>query len=292
MVAPQLYYRLTVTVLLLFACHQRAAAQTTLYLDQPGETAEAPDVRLRDDHNGRMYRVGRPYLTVFKPPEGVPLRGAAVICPGGGYGYLSMDKEGEEVARWLSRNGFVGMALGYRLPHEGQIETGIPLPQRDGLAGLRRARHLMDSLGIAPDKLLVVGFSAGGHLASSLVQLAEDTLQPNASILVYPVISMRDGIGHRGSREKLLGQTPTEEILARYSTDERIAAGYPPTLLVHATDDRTVPVENSLRYYEGLRAHGVPAALYVTERGGHGFGIRRNLGWTEAALAWLERQGF
>jgi acetyl esterase/lipase len=137
-----------------------------------------------------------------------------------------------------------------------------------------------------------MGFSAGGHLASSLVQLAEPGLRPNASVLVYPVISMREGIAHEGSKRKLLGTEPTDDLIAEYSTDENVTPDHPPTLLVHSTDDAVVPVENSLRYYEALREHGVPAALLIPERGGHGFGQRADLGWTEATMAWLVRQGF
>jgi acetyl esterase/lipase len=215
-----------------------------------------------------------------------------VICPGGGYGYLSMTKEGERVGQWLAENGFVGMVLGYRLPHEGKTLDGVPLPQRDGLAGLRHARRLMDSLNVGADKLVVMGFSAGGHLAASLVQLADAELRPNASVLVYPVISMREGTTHGGSRRQLLGANPTGEEIAAYSTDENIGADFPPTLLVHSTDDRAVPVENSLQYYAGLRRHGIRAALLVLERGGHGYGLRPDLGWTDATLAWLARQNF
>jgi acetyl esterase/lipase len=215
-----------------------------------------------------------------------------VICPGGGYSNLSITKEGERIGEWLAEHGFVGMVLAYRLPHEGEIIDNVPLSQRDGLAGLRETRRLMDSLKVGEDKLVIMGFSAGGHLASSLVQLAEPGLRPNASVLVYPVISMREGIAHEGSKRKLLGTEPTDDLIAEYSTDENVTPDHPPTLLVHSTDDAVVPVENSLRYYEALREHGVPAALLIPERGGHGFGQRADLGWTEATMAWLVRQGF
>jgi acetyl esterase/lipase len=289
---PRLSESLFILAVYLLVLHPRPAAQTMLYLDIPTGNSVEPIIRTDNGGDRRIDRVGQPYLQLFSPPEGEDLRGAALICPGGGYSYLSVTKEGEDVAAWLAENGFVGLVLGYRLPHEQPAREGIPVAQRDGLAGILRARSVMDSLGIDAHKLIVIGFSAGGHLAASLVQLAQADLRPNASVLIYPVISMREEVTHGGSRRQLLGEAPTEEMIARYSTDEHVKADYPPTLLVHSSDDRVVPVANSLSYYRALQGQGVRAALLILERGNHGYGMRADLGWTEATMAWLSRQGF
>lgn len=286
------YYLLRLLVLLFLIKFTALNAQTTLYL-WPENGASLP-VEKRTDNIGhvRIDRVGRPFLRVYEPNDGVEARGVVLICPGGGYGYLSITKEGDEVAEWLSGSGFLAVVLGSRLPHEAPTEDGWPVSQRDGLRGIELLREMMNEKDITQDKLIVMGFSAGGHLAASLVQASRPQQRPSALILVYPVISMDIGITHAGSRRRLIGEDPSEHMIARFSLEKGVKEHFPPTFLVHSTDDTAVPIENSLVYFEALRRVGVPAALYAPESGGHGFGLRPDLGWTESALAWLNRQGF
>jgi len=229
---------------------------------------------------------------------------AVVICPGGGYAGLSMEKEGVEVAEWMNGRGVAAFVLRYRC---GGGANQQPVPLSDAQRALRIVRSRADQWQIDPQRIGILGFSAGGHLASTAATMfdpgqpdADDLIErqssrPDFAVLVYPVISMRSGVTHGGSRHNLLGERADIALVANWSTDERVDVDTPPTFLVHASDDLAVPVKNSLLFYEALVNHGVVAELHVYEQGGHGFGMLRGDRpadqWPTLLQPWLRGQG-
>jgi acetyl esterase/lipase len=227
--------------------------------------------------------VTAPTLSIFRARE--PDGSALLIVPGGGYALIVVDHEGWESARWFSRQGPTVYVMTYRLPHQGW-DAGADAPLQDAQRAIRLIRARAERDRIDADRVAVLGFSAGGHLAGSLATRfvedayapvdAADTLsaRPNAAVLLYPVVTMREPYVHMGSRQNLIGGSPPDETIARYSLETAPPADTPPTLLIHAGDDTAVPVENSLLLYSALRDAGVPVAMHVFEKGGHGFGMR------------------
>jgi acetyl esterase/lipase len=243
-----------------------------------------------------------PTLTPFFPEEGKRNGAAIVICPGGGYRGLAMQKEGLEVAEWLRSKGIVGVVLRYRC---GGGKNQQPVPLEDARRAIRTVRANADRWGVDPDRVGILGFSAGGHLASTAATMFEEgahtedpidqmSSRPDFAVLVYPVITFVDESMHRGSRDNLLGPDASEKLAAEWSTDRRVNERTPPTFLVHAGDDKGVPVENSLLFYQALVARGVPAELHVYEVGGHGFGMFRDDRpadeWPEQLQRWLQQR--
>lgn len=260
-----------------------------------------------DAERSNRWAVGMtdPVMTVYQPEAERATGSAVAVFPGGGYGGLAIDKEGHFVARWLSDRGVVGVVVPYRC---GGGENRHPTPQADAARAVRWIRASVDRLGVDPQRVGVLGFSAGGHLAASTATLAGSTApaetdtelaaqsaRPDFAVLVYPVISMREGVGHSGSRKKLLGKNPSADQIAKLSADEQVTADTPPTLLIHAIDDQAVPVENSQRFYEACRKQGVPVEMHLYEAGGHGFGMWGGPGsvsrWPDALEAWLVGRG-
>lgn len=244
--------------------------------------------------------IGEPLMTVFRPAR--PKGAAALIAPGGGYIRVVIDKEGFEIARRLTAAGVTAYVLRYRLPKEGWASPA-DVPLQDA----QRAIRLIRAAG--HPRVLALGCSAGGHVAASLATGharrayrpvdADDDLsaRPDLCAFLYPVIDMARPFAHAGSREALLGSTPTPEVEARYSPHRHVTPDAPPTFLVHAADDASVPFENTLAYLAALRTVGVPAEAHVFEEGGHGFGIRLAEGkpaaaWPDLLLAWLGRRDF
>ncbi len=248
-----------------------------------------------------------PTLTVFLPPDS-PLTPtpAIVICPGGGYAKLSMETEGVNEAKWFRERGVAAFVLKYRLPVNGYRH---PVPLLDAQRAIRLVRAHAAEWKINPANVGVMGFSAGGHLASTLdthfdagnAQAADpvdkQSCRPDFAVLVYPVISMKDGITHQGSKHNLLGPNPDPALVENLSNESQVTTQTPPTLLVHAADDGAVPIENSRLMYAALQKAGVPSALQEYPRGGHGFGFGPNQknappGWLDKAYDWLKAQGF
>lgn len=252
-----------------------------------------------------MERITRsPAITPFIPEPDKRGGAAVVICPGGGYAGLAMEKEGLEVARWMQARGVAGVVLRYRC---GGGKNQQPVPLQDAQRAIRLVRSHAAEWGVDPERVGILGFSAGGHLASTAATMFDDG-DPNAAdavdklssrpvfaVLVYPVISMKDGVTHAGSRQNLLGRDAGDDLVERWSSDRQITDKTPPTFLVHASDDTAVPVKNSLLFYEALVAHKVPAELHVYEIGGHGFGMLRGDRpadhWPELLEPWLKSHG-
>jgi acetyl esterase/lipase len=225
----------------------------------------------------------KPTLVVFRPKTS---NGAAVVLmPGGGYERVVLDKEGYETARWLADRGYTCFVLFYRLPGDGWA-AGPDAPLQDAQRGLRLVRSRAAAMGFSPDRIAIMGFSAGGHVAASLttrfaakvyerIDAADDlSARPNLSALIYPVITMDPASMHGGSRKQLLGPNPTSEQIALYSPEKQVSANLPPVFLLHAADDKSVPVENSLAMFSALKAKAIPTEMHVFEEGGHGFGLR------------------
>ncbi|WP_304190287.1 alpha/beta hydrolase [Phenylobacterium aquaticum] len=249
--------------------------------------------------------VTRPTLTVFRPAH--PNGAALLMAPGGGYAWVVMDKEGYEAAERFAASGVTVFVMTYRLPQEGWA-AGPDTPLQDAQRALRLIRFHAADYGVDPHRLGVIGFSAGGHVAGMLT-LAFDrpvyapidsvdqvSARPDISILMYPVASMDAAIAHVGSRRNLLGEAPSLDRTAAYSLEALARPDAPPVMLVHALDDRSVPVENSLRLLAALRAAHVPVEAHLFEEGGHGFGIRFAAGkpaqaWPDLVLGWMRRKG-
>jgi len=251
----------------------------------------------------RISNVRNPNIAVYLPSKRLATGQAIVICPGGGYQILAYDLEGTDIARYLNSIGVAAIVLKYRLP----VSCGCPEPWHAPLDDARRAmrlvRHNAGTWNINPGEVGVMGFSAGGHLASTLGThfdggirddrdpVERESCRPDFMILMYPVISFVDPSSHAGSREALLGKNPEASLLTSFSSELQVHADTPPAFLVHASDDKTVPVRNSLLMYEALHSKGISAEMHILTEGGHGFGL--GLGnphvnsWTENLRLWL-----
>ncbi|WP_286692185.1 alpha/beta hydrolase [Brevundimonas sp. UBA2503] len=245
-----------------------------------------------------------PLLTVVRPvqPNGVSM----LLVPGGGYRWAVVDKEGMDCARVFAAMGYTCYVLRYRLPADGWA-AGPDAPLQDAQRALRLVRAHAAGEGHAPDRTVVLGASAGGHLAGLLGARADATYpaldaadqhfhRPDALILLYPVATLADPYAHAGSRRELLGETPAPDQISAYSLEQMDWTGAAPTFLLHAMDDTAVPVENSLMLSATLRQAAVPVEVHLFEEGGHGFGIRLIEGrpaavWPDLVRSWLGRRG-
>ncbi|WP_312332348.1 alpha/beta hydrolase [Sphingobacterium sp.] len=220
---------------------------------------------------------------------------AVLVIPGGGYSHIAMDHEGHAVAKELVKNGYSAFVLQYRLPSPNIMRNKSIGPLQDA----QRAVQLIRTLHPELRKVGVIGFSAGGHLASTLItQFKKDyiansthvSLRPDFAGLIYPVISMNNDITHRGSRINLIGENPSEDLVRSFSSELQVSPEVCPVFFVHAKDDMAVPIENSYRMIAALDKAKVPNKLYVFEQGGHGFGLINKTSdklWFEAFLSWL-----
>lgn len=251
------------------------------------------------------HDVTTPSLSVFRSEH--PDGSAILIIPGGGYKWVVIDKEGFEGARYFAGQGATVYVLRYRLPHQGW-QAGPFAPLQDAQRAMRTIRYRASEDGIDPARVLVMGFSAGGHVAGTLqtgfdaktydpVDVA-DTLsaRPDATALIYPVATMRAPFAHTGSRQNLIGEAPSPDLEAAWSIESRIRSGQPPVFLMHAEDDEAVPVENTLMVYDALRVADVPVAMHLFETGGHGFGLRGITGtpleaWPGLIMDWGSARG-
>jgi len=269
------------------------------------QPAGQPEKRAQEGSIVWVWHVSNPAVEVRLPARGNATGQAVVVCPGGGYGGLAYDWEGTDFAGWLNSQGIAAVVLRYRMPVDGDVAHQKWLvPLLDAQRALRLTRAHAAEWGINPAKVGIMGFSAGGHLASTAgthfdagdPQAADpvDRLgsRPDFMILVYPVISMMPPTTHGGSRFNLLGENPAEELVRRYSNELQVTAETPPTFLIHAGDDDAVPVANSLLFYQALLDHHVPAELHVYPHGGHGFSMAFGKGhlqdWTQACAHWLK----
>lgn len=243
-----------------------------------------------------MYRgVTNPTLEVFLPEKEKAKGLAVVVIPGGSYGVVVYQGEGVSTARELAKNGIAAFVLKYRLPNDLIMNDKKNGPLQDAQQAIKYLRENAVKWGIDPNKIGIMGFSAGGHLASTaathfksefIENKNKTSLRPDFQIVVYPVISMSDKLTHRDSRNNLLGNNPSEEIIKLFSNELQVDSTTPPTYITHAADDKLVDVDNSLEYFQQLRKHNVPVEMHIYPKGGHGF-IFRHDSWMEPLLKWL-----
>jgi acetyl esterase/lipase len=257
--------------------------------------------------------VSRPTLTVYLPVKEKANGTAVIICPGGGYSRLAMGHEGKEIAEKFNEMGVAAFVLKYRLPNDETMIRKEIGPLQDAQRAIQLVRERAADWGVDPSRVGIMGFSAGGHLASTagthftkaLIPLKDNgpaklagfnrSLRPDFMILLYPVISFEDSIGHLGSRDNLIGKHPTPAQIREYSNEWQVTGQTPPTFLVHAGDDQTVPVANSLHFYEALQRNGVPAELHIYPSGGHGFGLHNATTkdeWLDRLTNWMDMNGW
>jgi acetyl esterase/lipase len=233
-----------------------------------------------------------------------PNGAAIVICPGGGYGGLAMDHEGHQIGRWLNEHGIAGFICDYR--HRGK-GYGHPAPLQDAQRAVRTVRARAKEFGVNPTQIGILGFSAGGHLASSVLthfdagkpdaddEIERASCRPDFGVLCYPVIAFDQPYTHKGSQRNLLGADAPVELVASMSSEKQVTDQTPPCFVWHTTEDKGVPPENSVVFYSALIAHKVPAELHIYERGKHGLGLAKDVpgtyGWPAACLAWLRGRG-
>ncbi|WP_373513285.1 alpha/beta hydrolase [Persicitalea sp.] len=262
-------------------------------------------VEEKTTNNGmlRISGVTVPSMTAYIPAKDKATGAAVMICPGGGYGILAAEHEGSELGEWFKARGIAAFVLKYRLPNPEAMTLQHEVPLKDAMQGIKLIRQKAAKYAIDPAKIGVMGFSAGGHLAATLSthfdrgQYASDDARPNFAILLYPVITFSKEYQHSGSRKNLLGSDETDELMKYYSNELMVSPTTPPTFLVHAENDKSVPIQNSFDYYLALRQFDIPAELHAYPEGGHGFGMRTDGkgtvgGWPMAMEGWLKSMGY
>jgi len=253
---------------------------------------------------GVVSNITRPTVEVFLPKVPNPARSAVIICPGGGYSIVAIDHEGKDVAHALNEMSIAAFVLKYRIPDSSCMNDKQNVPLMDAQQAMLQVRENAVKYKIDTNKIGILGFSAGGHLAStasthytqSLIANPRNiSLRPDFMILIYPVISFRDSITHMGSRLNLVGNNATEEAIHQFSNEEQVTANTPPSFLVHALDDNAVPSANSVHFVEALQKNKVAAELHLYQSGGHGFGMRNPTTkdeWMERLQNWLVSNKF
>ncbi|MBM4070142.1 MAG: alpha/beta hydrolase [Planctomycetes bacterium] len=258
--------------------------------DAPGSAGQTP--------------VDVPKVTVYLPEKDKANGAAVIICPGGGYGFLAMDHEGHQIARWLNSLGVAGIILQYRIAPRYRH----PAPLQDAQRAVRYARAHAARWGIDPKRIGILGFSAGGHLASTAGthfdagnpdatdDIDKQSSRPDFMVLVYPVITFKGPHAHMGSRFNLLGKDAADDLVDSLCNDKQVNKTTPPAFLAHTSEDTGVPPENSVAFYLALRKFNIPAELHVYEKGRHGLGLGpKNLPfstWPARCQAWLDGRGF
>ena len=251
----------------------------------------------------RISLVQEPNIAVYLPPKEMATGQAVIICPGGGYTLLAYDWEGTSIAQLLNAKGIAAIVLKYRLPDSKSNIIPHLSPLMDATRAMRMVRANAAQWNIQKNNIGIMGFSAGGHLASTLAthfddgnRNAADTIEressrPDFAVLVYPVISMSKPIMHTGSRNKLIGADADSALASHYSNELHVTVHTPPVFLIHAMDDEAVPVENSLLFFQALKDHGVRSELHVYPKGGHGFALATGKGylatWPDRLFDWL-----
>jgi acetyl esterase/lipase len=289
------------TLLFLLLCSAALASAPDIPLwpeGVPGARVIGPELR----KDGYISNVSEPSMTMVPAAVDRANGTAVIIAPGGGYVRMANTREGEQYASWLSTLGVTSFILHYRAQ-----EFGHPAPLQDMLRAVRLVRSRAAEFGIDPARIGVMGSSAGGHLAASAGTLFNNaagrtgaaldnvSARPDFMMLMYPVIALDGPAAHMGSRKSLLGAAPAPELVQLMSVEKQVTPQTPPTLLIHTQADASVPVENSILFYQALTRNHVPAEMYLFEQGSHGMGMRDNLGnasaWPKRAEEWLRARG-
>ncbi len=252
----------------------------------------------------RISKVSMPTLLAFLPAKEKANGTAVIICPGGGYGILAYSHEGTDVAKAFNEWGVTAFVLKYRLPDDSIMTNKEIVPLMDAQRAIQLVRLNATKWNIDKNKIGIMGFSAGGHLAatagthfSKAVAANRNgiSLRPDFLILLYPVISFTDSLAHIGSRTNLIGKNPAQEKINYYSSELQVTSQTPPTFLVHAKDDNGVKVQNSIAFYDALQKNKVPAEIHLYEQGGHGFGMNNKTSsdkWMDWLQVWMRKNGW
>lgn len=279
-------------LILCFSTMLNAQQVIPLWKDQIPNSKPSTDKESIEDTNIiRISKVQKPSIEVYLPSKSAATGQAMIICPGGGYQILAYDWEGQDIAKMLNAHGIAGIVLKYRLPSPSSSIDPHKTPLLDAQQAIRLTRKHAEKWHIDPSKVGVMGFSAGGHLASTLSTHFDADTRPDFMALIYPVISMKQEITHMGSRNNLLGNLPSEELVNLYSNELQVTKETPPAFLIHATDDNGVPVENTLRMYEALKKNKIPVEMHIYPSGGHGFALGLDKGylstWSDRLIDWM-----
>ncbi|WP_231582650.1 alpha/beta hydrolase [Pedobacter sp. BMA] len=265
----------------------------------PAEYVEKTEVRA----NGTLSitKVSVPTLTVYEAPKNIATGTAVIICPGGGYGALAFSHEGIDVAKRFNAIGVTAFVFKYRLPSDQIMVDKAYGPLQDAEQAIYLVRKYAKKYGIKKNRVGFLGFSAGGHFASTLIAHYSNlkisnpekiNLRPDFGALIYPVISFEESV-HTGTMKNLLGPTPTDSLKHYFSANKNVNKKTPPTFFVHAKDDATVPYANSILMSDALRAEGIDTEVYLYEKGGHGFGLINKtsaVDWFNLLAAWLKKE--
>ncbi|GAA4324964.1 hypothetical protein GCM10023149_26940 [Mucilaginibacter gynuensis] len=250
-----------------------------------------------------IYKVTDPTITPYFPEKDKANGAAVVICPGGSYSGLASAHEGWQVAAEFNKIGVAAFVLKYRLPSDAIMVDKTIGPLQDAQRAIQLIRERAAEWGINPSKVGIIGFSAGGHLASTagthfdkvvIENKKNISVRPDFLVLIYPVISFGE-FTHSGSKENLSGKTPSAQTVDLYSNEKQVTTNTPPTFLVHATDDTVVPVQNSLLFYDALLKNKVKAEMHIYQQGGHGFGLnlpQTQKRWFQSLANWMGQSGW
>jgi acetyl esterase/lipase len=301
-------YIVLVAVILSCSCGTPAPKVIPLYYPDsiPNSIPHANEETRTTDEKGVLLvgKISRPTLTLFLPEHVRGNTPAVVICPGGGYWINAVNIEGYDEAKVLNGWGVAAFVLTYRIPDSGYCIHPEIAPLQDAQQAILQVRRNAARWHVDPNRVGIMGFSAGGHLASTAGTHFDKVLVPDADnisarpdwmILGYPVISSDGKVSHRGSFDKLLGQHPPDDLLKYFSNELQVTARTPPAFLVHAQDDDGVSPENSIVFYQALTAHHVPAELHIYQKGGHGFGLHlpvKEEQWMDRCRHWMEVNGW
>ncbi len=254
------------------------------------------------NNGGVVSKVSKPTLSIYLPAKEKANGTAVIICPGGGYGVLVIDREGHEVAEAFNKVGIAAFVLKYRLPSDETMQDKSIGPLQDAQQAIKTVRQNATAWHINPDKIGIMGFSAGGHLASTAgthfnrayIDNADSiSLRPDFMLLIYPVISLTRKLGHSGSAHNLLGKDPTNLQVMNFSNEMQVTPETPPTFLLHASDDKVVNVNNSIQFYQALQADSVAAGMHIYPVGDHGFPKEpAKSNWLDQCKFWLKSSGW
>ncbi len=281
---------------------QGTAPVIPLYPNGVPNSKPTPADYIEDVTPARVSKVSTPVLVPFFPEKGKGTGTAVIICPGGGYSGLSIDKEGYSIAKEFNKVGIAAFVLRYRLPSDQIMVDKTIGPMQDAQTAIILVRKNAVAWGIDPAKVGIMGCSAGGHLASTagthfkpMVDNKDNiSIRPDFMLLLYPVITFGE-YANKGSRDKLVGLAPTLELAELYSNEKQVTANTPPTFIVQAGDDKVVPVQNSLMFYDALIKANVKTEMHLFQAGGHGFGLinpKSNEHWFDWCASWMNANGF
>lgn len=286
---------------LLFSLSCLAQEEINLYPSTVPNAKDAPNEEAKTASHV-VSKVSQPTLSVFLPAKEKATGAAVIICPGGGYGVLVIKREGYDVAEAFVKQGIAAFVLKYRLPSEKTMMDPSIGPLQDAQQAIKTIRQRAKEWNVDPQKIGIMGFSAGGHLAATAGTHFEKTtlpsmdgisVRPDFMILVYPVISFMDGIGHKGSGANLLGKNASAEQIKLYSNEQQVTSSTPPAFITHAGDDTVVPVSNSLIFYEALKKNNIPGELHIYSKGEHGYlKVPAFDEWFGRCLHWMATAGF